>query len=144
LYNIIAAKLRSEEKIVMCITSYGIDALLLDVGRTTHSTFKLPIQINEDSICAIDKTSNRAYLLHKTSLIIWDEVPLQHHHCSEVVDHMLHDLRDDGRTFGNVIIMFGGDFCQILLLTVKGFRGQIVVVSLCKSMFWHGLHLLKL
>jgi hypothetical protein len=119
----------------MCITSFGIDALLLDVGRTAHSTFKLPIQINEDSICAINKTSNLAYLLHKTFLIIWDEVPLQHHHCSEAVDHMFHDLHDDGRTFGGVIIMFGGDFRQILPVTIKGFRGQIIVVSLCKSMF---------
>ncbi len=57
LYNTIVVKLRSEENIVICVASYGIVALLLDVGQTTHSTFKLPIQINEASICAIDKTS---------------------------------------------------------------------------------------
>jgi hypothetical protein len=56
--------------------SFGIVALLL-VKQTAHSTFKLPIQINEDSICAnIDKTSDHANVLHKTSLIIWDEVPM--------------------------------------------------------------------
>jgi hypothetical protein len=45
--------------------SSGIVALLL-VKQIAHSTFKLPIQINED----------RANVLHKTSLIIWDEVPM--------------------------------------------------------------------
>jgi hypothetical protein len=71
--------------------------ILLDVGQTTHSTFKLPIQTNEDSICAIDKTLNHANLLCETSLIIWDEIHLQHCHCLEVVDCMLCDLCDDGR-----------------------------------------------
>jgi len=55
----------------------SIVAFLLIIRQTTHSTFKLPIQINENSICAnIDKTSNHADFLHKTSLIIWDEVPM--------------------------------------------------------------------
>lgn len=98
MYNIIVVKLCSEEKIVICVTSYGIAALLLDVGQTSHSTFKLPIQINEDSICAIHKTSNNADLLHKTSLIIWDEIHMQHYHCPKALDRMLRDLRDDGRT----------------------------------------------
>jgi hypothetical protein len=98
LYNTITVKLCSEEKIVICVTSYGIVALLLDFGQTSHFTFKLPIQINEDSICAIHKTSNHADLLRKTTLIIWDEIHMQHYHCPKVVDHMLCDLRDDGRT----------------------------------------------
>jgi len=73
-YNTIVVKLRREENIVICVRLYGIATLLLDVGQTTHSTFKLPIQINEDSICAINKTSNRADLLRETFLIIWDEI----------------------------------------------------------------------
>ncbi len=40
--------------------------------------------------------------------------------------------------------MFGRDFCQVLLIIVKGSKGQIVVASLCKSMLWQGVHLLKL
>jgi len=39
----------------MCVAlSSIIVAIFLDGGRTTHSTFILPIDINEDSICAID------------------------------------------------------------------------------------------
>jgi hypothetical protein len=40
--------------------------------------------------------------------------------------------------------VFGRDFCQVLLIIVKGSKGQIVVASLCKSMLWQGVHLLKL
>jgi len=98
LYNTIIVKLHSKEYIVICVTSYGIVALLLDVGQIAHSIFKLPIQINEGSICAIGKISNQEDLLRKTSLIIWDEIPMQHCHCPEVVDRTLRDLCDDGRT----------------------------------------------
>jgi len=97
LYNTFVVKLCREENIVICVRSYGIATLLLDVGQTAHSTFKLPIQINEDSICAIDKTSNHVDLLCETSLIIWDEIHLQHCHCLEVVDCMLRDSCDDGK-----------------------------------------------
>jgi len=40
--------------------------------------------------------------------------------------------------------VFGRDFHQVILIIVKGFKGQIVVTSLCKSMLWQGVHLLKL
>jgi hypothetical protein len=46
------------------------------VDKLHHSTFKLPIQINEDSICAINKTSQWAKLFQECSLIFWDEVPM--------------------------------------------------------------------
>ncbi len=40
--------------------------------------------------------------------------------------------------------MFGKNFHQVLLVIVKGYKGQIVVASLRKSMLWHGVRLLKL
>jgi len=76
---------------------YGIPTLLLDVGQTAHSTFKLLIQINEDSICAINKTSNHADILCETFFIIWDEIHLQRCHYLEAVDYTLHDLCDDDK-----------------------------------------------
>jgi uncharacterized membrane protein len=52
-YNTIATTLRSQAKVVICVASFGIVVILLNGGQTAYSTFKLPIQINEDSICAI-------------------------------------------------------------------------------------------
>ncbi|KAL5704116.1 hypothetical protein ACHQM5_022589 [Ranunculus cassubicifolius] len=43
LYNTIATQHRSEGKIVVMVASSGIASLLLNGGRTTHSTFKIPL-----------------------------------------------------------------------------------------------------
>jgi hypothetical protein len=58
--------------------SFGVEVSLIDVKWTTHSTFKLPIQIINDSICIINETSKWIVLFQECSLIIQDEVPMQH------------------------------------------------------------------
>jgi hypothetical protein len=50
LFNVVVANVQSQEKIVICIVSLGIVALLLDGGHIAHSTFKIPFQVNECSI----------------------------------------------------------------------------------------------
>jgi len=54
-----------------------------------------------------------ADLLRQTSLIIWDEVSMQHKHCFEAVHRMLTDVRGDESMFGGIPTVFGGDFAQI-------------------------------
>jgi hypothetical protein len=56
LYNTLCYHLRSQHKIVLCVASSGIAALLLRGGRTAHSTFKIPIPCHEASICSFSKT----------------------------------------------------------------------------------------
>ena len=51
LYKIIISNLRSRGKIVLVIAPSGIAALLLSGGRTAHSRFKIPLNINECSTC---------------------------------------------------------------------------------------------
>ena len=70
LYNTLCYQLRSEGKIVLCVASSGIAALLLKRGRTVHSCFKIPIPCNEDSVCSISKNSNLAELICKTDMVI--------------------------------------------------------------------------
>jgi hypothetical protein len=50
LWNAIIAKLRSQNKIVLAVASSGVASLLLPRGRTAHSRFKIPIDIDEKSI----------------------------------------------------------------------------------------------
>ena len=45
------------ERIVLCVSSSGISALLLPLGRTSHSTFKIPIPLHEGQPCNISKGS---------------------------------------------------------------------------------------
>src|ERR1700678_4849184 len=74
LYNTLCYFLRGQGKIVLCVASSGIASLLLIGGRTSHSTFKIPIEIHEFSTCSITKNSDLADLIHITDLVIWDEV----------------------------------------------------------------------
>jgi hypothetical protein len=56
-------------------------------GRTSHSMFKIPIEINSQSICGLKPRDEfvRSVLRH-VALIIWDEVPMQHQDCFAAVD----------------------------------------------------------
>ena len=143
-YNTLCHYLRGQGKIVVCVASSGIAALLLIGGRTAHSCFKIPLKIHEDSMCAISKNSDLAELLRLTDLIIWDEAPMQHRHIHECVNRTFKDIRNNELPFGGISIVFGGDFKQILPVIVKGSRAQVVGASLQRSYLWHSIQVLQL
>jgi hypothetical protein len=147
-YNTLCYALRGHPdgpgKIVLCVASSGIAALLLLGGQTSHSTFKIPIDISEQSVCNIKLQSMHAKLMENLDLIIWDEVPMQHHYCQDAVDRTLQDICKDKRPFGGVTIVFGGDFQQILPVVQKGTREQIVGACIQRSKLWHDIHIMHL
>jgi len=49
LCNTITTKIRRREQVALSIASSGIVTLLLDGGKISHSHFKIPLSINEDS-----------------------------------------------------------------------------------------------
>ncbi|XP_052193809.1 uncharacterized protein LOC127802150 [Diospyros lotus] len=144
LYNTIALKCRNLGHIVIIVASSGIASLLLVGGRTAHSTFSIPLDVLENSNCGLSKQSLQVELFKETKLIIWDEVPIQHRHCVEVVDHTLRDICDSDKPFGGITIVLGGDFRQILPVIPKGVREQIVNASLRHSVLWKHIHILTL
>jgi ATP-dependent DNA helicase PIF1 len=73
LYKIILARVCSEGLIEIATATSGIAASILPGGRTTHSRFKIPITLTENSTCSFSKQSGTAELLRMASLIIWDE-----------------------------------------------------------------------
>ena len=128
----------------ICVASSGIASLLLSGGHIVHSQFKIPISINEVSTCNIKKDDPWYKLLHHTSLIIWDEVPMQHKNCIECIDHSLQDLLGIKEDFGNITILFGGDFRQTLPVVFHGSREQIVGATFCCSQLWQRVHIFHL
>ena len=123
LYKTLTCYLRSKGEIVLNVASSGIAALLLDGGRTAHSRFKVPINVVEDSMCTINADSPLGDLIRKTNLIIWDEAPMVHRHCFEAFDRTLKDVTDcDDKPFGGKVVVFGGDFRQILPVIPCGSR----------------------
>ncbi|PPQ72835.1 hypothetical protein CVT24_012881 [Panaeolus cyanescens] len=143
-YNTICNKLRSEGHIVIPVASSGIASLLITGGRTAHSTFKIPVtNLHHESTCSIRKDSDRADLLRKTSLIIWDEAATQHRHAVEAVDRTLRDICGIDKPFGGITVLFGGDFQQTLPV-VRGNAADIIDATLLQSTLWRNMQVLHL
>ena len=124
--KVIAARIRSEGGIVICVASTGLAAQNLEGGRTAHSRFKIPIDILEDSTCSIKAQSSLAKLIKMSKLIIWDEVFSCHRYNVEALERTLRDILGSEELFGNKVVCFGGDPRQTLPVVRRGGRAQIV------------------
>jgi hypothetical protein len=70
--------LQGQSKIVLTVASLGITSLLLLGGRTTHSRFKIPIDLHDELTCNITQQMKVVELVRKADLIIWDEASIMH------------------------------------------------------------------
>uniref|UniRef100_K7K7Z4 ATP-dependent DNA helicase n=1 Tax=Glycine max TaxID=3847 RepID=K7K7Z4_SOYBN len=98
--------------VVECIHLIGIAALLIHGGRTVHSRFAIPINVDENSTCNIKQGSPLAELIAKSKLIIWDEAPMT-------------------QTLGC------HKFCQISPVIPKGKRQEVVHATINSSYLWN-------
>ncbi|XP_017221483.2 uncharacterized protein LOC108198231 [Daucus carota subsp. sativus] len=143
LWRTLISKLRSQGDIVLPVASSGIAATLMPGGRTTHSRFKIPIVLDEFSVCAIGNNSDISELIRHTKLIIWDEAPMQHRFAFECLDRSLRDIMktvDQARAslpFGGITVLPGGDFRQILPVIPHGERGEILEACITRSRLWN-------
>ncbi|GKE60043.1 DNA helicase [Tanacetum coccineum] len=95
-------------KIVLAVASSGIASLLLPNGRTSHSRFRLPLELTDESICKITKNTHVGHLLAQTDLIIWDESPMNYRRCFETLDMTLKDIMDSPeKLFGGKTVVLG-------------------------------------
>ncbi|XP_074323140.1 uncharacterized protein LOC141660079 [Apium graveolens] len=121
LWKTLIYKLRSMVLIVLPVASSGIAATLLPGGRTSHSRFKISIILDDYSSCGIGHDSNITELIKCTSLIIWDEAPMQHRYAFECLDRSLRDIMRSVHPskyeppFGGITVLLGGDFRQFFL-----------------------------
>ena len=146
LYKTICHYFRALGKVVLCVASTGIAALLLPGGCTSHSQFRIPLVLNESSVSMITKNSRAADELKRADLIIWDEVPMQNKRAFEVVHRLMVDLHStkDDVLFGGVPVILGGDFAQILPVVKNGSRADMVLACLQRSWIWPRLRRLRL
>ena len=144
LYNTLLAQVRSQSQIALGLASSGIAALLLSGGRTVHSRLKVPIDINELSVCNISKQSALAQLIKRTKLLVWDEACMSNKHVAECVDRSLRDICSCDLPFGGKVMVFGGDFLQIPPVVKHGSRAEVVSCCLNRSYLWHYVKVMKL
>ncbi|KAJ1259262.1 hypothetical protein BS78_10G140900 [Paspalum vaginatum] len=150
LWNAIISRLRSEKLIVLVVASSGVTSLLLPGGRTAHSRFKIPIVIDESSVCDIRRGSFLADIIVQCSLIIWDESPMTHRHCFESLDRSMRDILGKvdsscfDKVFGGKTVLLGRDFRQVLPVVEGGGRSKTLDASMTNSYLWKHVTILRL
>jgi hypothetical protein len=82
--------------------------------------------------------------LRTTSLIIWDEVAMTKRQAVETLDRSLQDIMDCNEPFGGKVVVFGGDFRQVLPVVPLGTRAQITDATLQRSHIWDKIHKIRL
>lgn len=150
LWNAIVSFIRAQKKIVLTVASSGVASLLLPGGRTAHSRFKIPCDIDDDTVCDIKRGSMLAELIESTSLVIWDEALMTHRKAFETLDRSfrdtlaVHSERAEHRPFGGKVVVLGGDLRQILPVIEGGTRAQIVDAATVNSPLWNHVTVLHL
>ncbi|XP_056697313.1 uncharacterized protein [Spinacia oleracea] len=136
LYNALYAEVRLMNKIVLPTATSGIAASNIPSGRTAHSRFKIPIDSDASLACDVPKQGSLACLLKETSLIIWDEASMARKENVESLDMLLRDLCDENTLFGGKLVVFGGDFRQVLPVLPRKTQREAVAASLVSSVLW--------
>lgn len=124
---------------MLVVASSGIAAYLLSGGRTAHSRFKIPLSATPDSMCNISKQSELSALIRATDLILWDEAVMTNRMAYETLSRTLQDIMENNNLFGNIPVLFGGDFRQILPVVLKGNAAKTLQVCLKNSPIWNQL-----
>lgn len=108
--------------IAVATATSGIAASIMAEEHTEHSRFKIPIKLGDNSICNFTKQSGTAMLLHKAAMIIWDEVAMTRREAVETLDRSLQDIIESSEPFGGKVMVFGGDFRDVLPVVPRGTR----------------------
>jgi hypothetical protein len=88
--------------------------------------------------------------LQAAALIVWDEAIMMHRHVFEAVNRSLQDIMVvinptfKFLPFGSLVMVFGGDFRQILPVVPCGTRVDVVAAALNRSSIWQHVHVFKL
>ncbi|XP_046395741.1 ATP-dependent DNA helicase PIF1-like [Ischnura elegans] len=135
--NHLTARMRAEGAIVLCTASTGIAALNHEGGITAHSMFQLPLETDDPNApCGITGGSQRADLIRRASLIIWDEAPMSHKNTINILDRSLRDICQVEAAFGGKVVVLAGDFRQIPPIIPDGSKADIIGASLKSSELW--------
>lgn len=143
-FNTLLSYVRKQGDVALAVASTGIAAILLEGGRTLHSSFRgAPLKPTANDPTWIDPKSERATLIRRARLIVWDEAPMNHRYLLEGLDRTLRDImaapgQDPSRLppFGGKVIVIGGDFRQVLPVMRLASRAQVVDSCLKRSPLW--------
>ena len=121
----------------------GIAAILLPKGKTTHKTFRWPLNINDLELSILSQDCDKKRL-REIDVIIWDEASMIPKKALEIVDRTLQDLCFNKLPFGGKLLILGGDFRQIAPVIKSGSKSDIILQTIKYSTYWPLFKKLKL
>ena len=149
LLNAVVNYVRGLGHIALCCASSGFAAALYPGGRTAHNLFKIDVVTERDCLtkvqCSVSANSQRAELLRKAKLVIWDEFAAAHRENFEAVDTMLRVIRKNPDVCcGGLLFIGSGDFRQIPPIIQNGSVCDRVRASIKFSPLWKEFNVVKL
>ena len=141
IYNTLISLLKSRNIPVASCAWTGIASILLRGGVTVHNLFKLPVPILDTSSCRISPSSPYADFIRSVALILIDEASMIPNDATHAIDRSLRDIMSNNIPFGGKLILFGGDFRQVLPVVIRGTAAKILEKCLKRS---HLRHLFKI
>ncbi|CCL99864.1 uncharacterized protein FIBRA_01889 [Fibroporia radiculosa] len=145
LVNAICNKLRSLGRIVLPTATSGFASQLYPGGKTTHSTFKVPVDDEiVDLESPIEAHDPRGELIREAAVIIWDEAPMAKSSVLKCVEETCRRVMCNDLPFGGKVVVLLGDFRQTCPVIRHGTRRQIVNASILSSPLWRQFSLYRL
>ena len=131
-------RIKSREQSVVPVAWSGMAATLIDGGRTCHSTFGIPIALNETSQSRYSEISPQAKRLREASIIIWDEATQPPVRAYKLVDELLRGIMRNNVPFGGKVVVMAGDWRQTL--PIGNSRGDTISKCLCSyAPYWNAI-----
>nr|XP_047132655.1 ATP-dependent DNA helicase pif1-like [Hydra vulgaris] len=135
-YNYLIAETRSRGVKSATAAWTGIAATLLTNGSTLHGLFKLPVPMLDNSTCNVTPNSIQGQFLRQVSLFMLDETSMIPKHALNAIDRLLKDVCNNNFPFGGKVILFGGDFSQILHVVKRERPAEVVESCIKCSLQW--------
>ena len=136
LISTLLSHVRGKGDIAVAMATSGIAATLLPGGGTVHTKMKVPIDINEKTMCNFADNSPTADLVKKAKLMIIDEATLGNKLLYECLDRTFREHRKCDMEFGGITMVFCGDWRQCLPVVPGGGPSEIMHYTLKMSYLW--------
>lgn len=85
-----------------------------------------------------------AKVLKECKLIIWDEISMAHKKSIEALNQTLKDIHENNTLMGGVLVLFSGDFRQILPVISRSTSADEINACIKSSILWKHVKILTL
>ena len=136
--NGVSAALLAEGLTPIVVAASALAATVLIGGRTAHSVFSIPVPVDDNSWCHPPAEVQAAIIA--SDAVFWDECSMVHVDAANCVDRSLQDWSGFQQPFGGKVMIFMGDFQQ-LLPVVRGGSGDTATIM--SAAWWPSVHIVR-